>query len=985
MRGRMCLFLLFVLSVLHSTAKAADTSPLGIESVATPAMHLYYYDSLGYLVPHAVRTFTNSWQWQRRMFGWMPSEDTTVLLQDFADYGNAATYAVPRGTMVFDVGPLSHAFETFPAVERMFTLMNHELIHVVQSDISSEEDRRWRRFFLGKVGVHADNPETLFYSYLTVPRFNAPRWYSEGTAVFFETWMDGGIGRAQGGYDEMVFRAMVLDGAHFYDPLGLASRGQQVDFQVIVNAYLYGTRFVTWLAYVYSPEKVVEWLRRDEGSKRYYSDQFQHVFGLPLEKAWQDWIRFEQEFQQANLAEVRKYPITPHHDLVKSSLGSVSRTFYDEKSGMLYGGFRYPGTVGFVGALDTRTGEVRQIAEIKRPMLYRVTSLAYDPALGLLFFTNDNRGYLSYRDLMSVNVQTGEQRMLIENGRIGDIAVNPVDHSLMGVRYANGLATLVYIPDPYDRWYEVHTFPYGEIPYDLDISPDGRLLSGSVEEVNGDQFVRVWDMAKVLNKDVTPISQFKFGQAIPESFVFSKDGRYLYGSSYYTGVSNIFRYEVATGDVEAMTNAETGFFRPLPLADGRMVVLNYTADGFVPAIIEPRVLKDVSAIRFLGAQLVEKYPEIKTWAVPPPSTVDDEKITKPVGPYKPLASLTVPNAYPVLQGYKNDFGFGYRLNLEDPLQFASFGITAAYTPTGKLSSDERAHVDIVGRYLNWRGEVAWNKSDFYDLFGPTKTSRKGFATKLGYDQLLMYDEPRKLTLSYDADYYDHIDTLPNAQNVGTPFTRLLVGKLGLHYTDVRSSLGAVDDEKGILWNVVFKASRVPIETATQVYGNFDYGFQLPIPHSSIWLRTSAGASNGRRDDPVASFYFGAFGNNYVDNGMIKRYRDYDSMPGFGIDEISGKNFGRELVEWDLPPVVFESLGTPAFYLNWLRPAVFGAALWTDPTDRARRNDYQSIGAQTDLRFSVLHWYDMTLSVGYAVGFRGMRRSGDEFMISLKIL
>ena len=49
--------------------------------------------------------------------------------------------------------------------------------------------------------------------------------------------------------------------------------------------------------------------------------------------------------------------------------------------------------------------------------------------------------------------------------------------------------------------------------------------------------------------DVKPLSEFKFGQSVPESFVFSKDGRYLYGSSYYTGVSNIFRYDVATGDI----------------------------------------------------------------------------------------------------------------------------------------------------------------------------------------------------------------------------------------------------------------------------------------------------------------------------------------------------------------------------------------------------------------------------------------------------
>ena len=37
------------------------------------------------------------------------------------------------------------------------------------------------------------------------------------------------------------------------------------------------------------------------------------------------------------------------------------------------------------------------------------------------------------------------------------------------------------------------------------------------------------------------------------------------------------------------------------------------------------------------------------------------------------------------------------------------------------------------RYLGWHGDFSWNRSDFYDLFGPTKRSRKGFAAQLGYD------------------------------------------------------------------------------------------------------------------------------------------------------------------------------------------------------------------------------------------------------------
>ena len=202
-----------------------------------------------------------------------PSEPITVLLKDLSDYGNAVTFAAPHSLLIFDIAPQSHAFETYPASERMFGLMNHELVHVAMNDVSSDEDRRWRRFFLGKVVPQSEHPESLLYSYLTVPRYTAPRWYLEGGAVFLETWMGGGLGRAQGGYDEMVFRAMVRDDAHFYDPLGLESRGTRVDFQVGANNYLYGTRFLTWLAHTYSPEKVVSWLRRDEGSKRYYAEE----------------------------------------------------------------------------------------------------------------------------------------------------------------------------------------------------------------------------------------------------------------------------------------------------------------------------------------------------------------------------------------------------------------------------------------------------------------------------------------------------------------------------------------------------------------------------------------------------------------------------------------------------------------------------------------------------------------------------------------
>lgn len=966
-----------------STAPDYKASPLGLSYLKTEDLNLLYFDpTLRYLTPHVARTFVNAMDWQRRVFGWVPYDQTTVLLKDFSDYGNAAARADPNNALLFDIAPLSHAFETYPASERIYTLTNHELVHVATMDMWNRQDRRWRRFFLGKVSIDGDRPETILYNYLTVPRANVPRWYLEGSAVFMETWMSGGLGRAQGAYDEMVFRAMVRDDAHFFDPLGLVSRGVRVDFQVGVNAYLYGTRFMSYLAYAHSPEHVVDWLKRDEQSERYYASDFRRVFGVSIRQAWQDWIAFEREFQQRNLEAVRANPITPYHNLVPRALGSVSRAYVDEDRNVLYGAFRYPGTVAHIGALDLGDGSIRRLADIKGPMLYRVTSLAYNPDGGTLFYTADN---FAWRDLMAIEIESGRERLLIRDARIGELVFHPVDRSLWGVRHLNGLASLVRIPHPYEEWNLVHAFPYGVVPYDLDISPDGKLLSASVGEVTGDQFLRVWEIDRLLADDVQSESQFDFGQAVPEGFVFSPDGRFLYGTSYYTGVSNVFRFEVETGELEAVSNAESGFFRPIPMADGRLVVFNFTGEGFVPAMIDAEPVTHLRAITLLGAEIAKKHPVVTTWQVPPPAAVDLDPLIVDEGSFLPLSNLSLQNAHPVIEGYKDSIGLGWHFNIEDQLGFASLGVTASYTPDSDLPGNERGHLDVRFRYMNWRARATWNNADFYDLFGPTERSRKGYMTSVGYDRPLIFDPPRRLDFKADVAFYDNIDTLPDFQNVGAPVERLVTSQAGLYYSNTRRSLGAVDDEKGFTWELVANADHVGGELIPRLRGSFDFGFALPLAHSSIWLRNTAGIADGDRDDPFANFFLGGFGNNYVDKASIKRYREHHAFPGFDLNEIGGRNFSRHMLEWNLPPLVFGRAGSPGFHLTWMRTALFASFLGTDLDSSDLRTSYQNLGAQIDLRFTVMHRHDMTLSAGYAVGFREGSHHDTEWMLSLKIL
>jgi len=854
--------IIFLFSCLMASPLAA--APFETDLLETDDLRLLYFDPFQtYLLPHVTRTFHNSLEFQKYIFDWEPYEKPTILLSDFTDYGNGAALVSPGNLVLIDIAPKSRTLETMPSSERFFMLMNHELVHIATMDVSNEQDRRWRRFFGGKVVQTDEHPETIIYNYLTTPRRSSPRWYAEGSATFMETWLSGGIGRAQGGYDEMVFRAMVRDKAHFYSNLGLVSEGTAIDFQVGANAYLYGTRFMTYLGLNYSPQHVVDWLKRGENSERYYSKQFERVFGKDLEAAWSEWIAFEHAFQNANLAKVRQQALTPIKTLATQPMGSVSRAFVDTENKQLVGAFRIPGVVAHVGLLSWEDGELEHLTDIKGPMLYRVTSPAWDPQSKTFFYTADN---FAYRDLMAIDIRSGKSQMLIKDARIGDLVFDQSDRSLLGLRHMNGFVSLVRIPHPYTEWNQVYTWPQGRVAYELDVSPDGTLISVSIGEISGDQFLKVYRVSDLNKGEERAIAQYDFGTAAPEGFVFSPDGKYLYGSSYITGVSNIFRYEIATGEIEAVSNAETGFFRPIPMQDGSLVVFEYTGHGFLPGIIDPVPLEDLSAINFLGAELASKHPIVKEWSVV--GTLGDveyeEKITHQ-GKYRPIRELGFGSGYPIIEGYRDSVALGYAVKFHDPVQFHSLDISASYSVDNTLDSNEKFHFNAEYRALNWHARYWHNDADFYDLFGPTKRSRKGDAFMVGYEKALIFDEPRVLDFSTDVAYYTGLDTLPGNQNREF-FEDILHGQVELNYTNTRKSLGAVDHEKGWRWDVVATADHASNDTIPKLRLGLDFGFALPWKHSSIWLYNSAGTANGDRLNTLTNYYFGGFGNNYVDDG-----------------------------------------------------------------------------------------------------------------------
>lgn len=983
-----------------------------LKMIETKDMRLVTYDfGHQYILPHAGRCFHSALGFESKLFDFTPSEKITVLIQDFGDFGNGGATAVPKNAISMGLSPFSYTFETSPAGERVFSMMNHELIHVIALDNSSRKDRFYHRLFFGKVLPTKDNPVSSFYSFLTSPRRYSPRWYHEGIASYVETWMSGGVGLALGSYDEMVFRTRVLENAHIYSAQGLESEGTTTDFQGKSNSYLYGTRFMGYLSYQYGPDKIIEWVKRKDGSKRSYSAQFKNIFSKKLTEGWNDWIQFERDWQKRNIDSLKQNPITQPKPVTKKILGSVSYPYYDKKRNKMYVAVNYPGQVPHLAAIHLNDGTMEKLTDIKGAALFYVSSITYDEINDLIFFTTDND---AWRDLNSYNIKTGEVVRLQKDFRTGDLTFNKTDNSIWGIKHLNGLSTIVRIPQfsdqnapPYSTWQQKYTLPYGQDIFDIDISPDGKRLSAAVSDFKGNQALLFYDLESLSNGKAVIDSVFNFEVSSPQSFRFTEDGKHLFGCSYYSGVSNIFRVDVATKEIVPMSNALTGLFRPLNINDSTLFVFNFTSKGFQPVYIPNAPIENVSSIEFLGNVTIEKFPELKKWELPiaTPKDINIESLIIDEGEYKAGKLIQLNSAYPIVVGYKNFIGLGYEMNFGDPLSFREFSLAMSYTPKNwsngwastsdstnlLIESGEEFHLAISGKLGKYTFRGTYNDADFYDIFGPTKTSRKGTALRVDYTQPLVWDPPRRLDLNIGLSGFYGLQKSPFFQQIETEGfdNNLFLSVDGLlSYSYLKNSLGAVDAEKGLKTSVRTVAAVSAGELYPSVIGTFDFGFQLPIRHFSVWFRTAAGSSFSNSFNPFTRFGFAAFGNNYVDYRVARRYRTSFSFPGLSFDadqSIIAKEFGKAMVEFVLPPIRFKELGGLNVYSNWMQATVFSSGLLTNEPDM--NNRFVNVGSQIDMKLVIFSLLESTFSVGYASAFDldNDRKQYNEWMISLKLL
>jgi hypothetical protein len=301
----------------------------------------------------------------------------------------------------------------------------------------------------------------------------------------------------------------------------------------------------------------------------------------------------------------------------------------------------------------------------------------------------------------------------------------------------------------------------------------------------------------------------------------------------------------------------------------------------------------------------------------------------------------------------------------------------------------RIHADFEWKYYFWTLKAAWNHTDFYDLAGPMRSSRKGYMVSIAYDHSNTMIAPYTRSWGFSLGTYGDMDALPLYQEIEVDIKSMQTASIYGKISKVRTSLGGVTPEQGYTLGVQGYGYLADGRVFPSVEAAGDFGVLLPVDrNNSFWIRTAAGHNFGDAKTVFGNTYFGGFRNNRVDYRNAFMYRTSLAMPGAAIDAIQAHSYAKATAELNLRPIRLNNFGALFCYPTWIQCSFFGMGLstWNPGLPQAM---YYSTGVQLTSEVVFMNYLKTTLSVGFGhlfapEGFPGGRHN-NEIMVSLKLL
>jgi hypothetical protein len=349
-----------------------------------------------------------------------PSRRTHVILLNTSDEANGAATALPRNTMYLYTAPPDSRGTLHDSDDWLRGLIYHEYLHVLHLDTMSQMFRMVN-LFLGKIFA---------------PNMTMPRWWIEGWATYVETVFTGG-GRGRSSLFDAYMRAAVLTGKS----LRLSQVSHATNhFPRGTAPYLYGSRFLTYVARKYGKKKLTK-IAYEYGEALFpYGMNLtsKKVLKKSYRRLWKEWLAHLKKTYEAQARRIKKYPLTKVRVLTKGGewLG-VPRYLPNNRDILVY---RVGGS-----SLDRLTLINRQTKRAKmilRTNAFALFGLDRSGKVGVVSQTEVTRNINYYYDLFRFSPRGGGLVRLTHGERAKEPDVSPDGKHVVYVRHRAGRTEL---------------------------------------------------------------------------------------------------------------------------------------------------------------------------------------------------------------------------------------------------------------------------------------------------------------------------------------------------------------------------------------------------------------------------------------------------------------------------------------------------------------------------------------------------------------
>lgn len=942
---------------------------------------LLYRDSHSHLADYLLKSAERSYKILSKLFSYTPTEKIIINTYDVSDYGFAATTTVPQNYIRLEIEPLEPGYEIVPYNERYQWLLSHEITHVIVNDMDSKVEDFFRSIF-GKVNPDKNQPLTTLYSLFTVHNRYTPRWHQEAVAVFVETWLSGGFGRILGNFDEMYFRARVADDIEFptEDEIEEIESHESVLLEHLF--YMFGARFVSYLAIEYGTEKVLQWFdtNKDEFYPS-YKTKFKNVFGKSFDEAWDEFINKEIEFQKQNIALLKQASLTKTNPLTKNSLGWVGQPYYDKKTNSILFAYHKSGHLASVGKLNLSDGKISDVFSLPSPSMIQVASTAFDPEYYNFFYTTNNNQL--YRDIHLFDLNKNKHRELFKDVRTGHLTLSPKTHQLYGIQHSSGKAILVRTKYPYQILETLTVFSLGDEVQQLAMNPDETLLAAVLHKISGEQSIVLIDIEK-LNKG-EGLEYLKLtSDGTPENISWSQDGKTIYWNAYTNGVSNIYKFNLDEGKVTPLSHSIKGLFRPIEISSDSLFAFEYSIDGFIPVVLGNKKVERLPAINYRGQNILSNSPEVADWMINLNEDEIEQYKLSNERTYYSFSHLNIQTFIPVITGFQDRKVLGIFTHIADPLLVQEFVIEAGVSPFKEKNQKLRYH--LRSKYsLKQKLTLAFdhNAPDFYDLFNSRKKALLGNRYAVNYSDYFVYDNPLKIKYNTDLSVYTGVRFInDNLLEIKIPDFAVLKAELDIR--DFRKTIGSVDWEHGnqFRFNIIgYGSTPESPKYALGTYAEWDNYNLFLFKHNALHLKLAGGYHFTDPDLLQGYFYFGGFGNREIENEPVKQFEKVFRFPGVPIYSIATDKFLKLMIANNLPPIRIPNVEFLSQSLKNINISICSQGLLANNQISKKWID---VGAQVNIMFN--HWANLesTFSAGIAKAWWNDGNSW-EWFLSYKLL